>query len=87
MRTTINAAGRLVIPKEIRRQAGIEAGMVLDIRCEDGRIEIEPAVLPVRLIREGTFLVAVLDGDVEPLTVEEVEQTLEALRRERSRQG
>jgi AbrB family looped-hinge helix DNA binding protein len=42
MKTTVDAAGRLVIPKEVRRQAGIEPGMTLDVRWKDGKSEIEP---------------------------------------------
>ncbi len=82
MKTTIDAAGRLVIPKEIRRQAGLQPGMPLDVRWQDGRIEIEPAARPVRLERRGRFLVAVADGTDE-LTTEIVEETREALARER----
>ncbi|MGE5278116.1 MAG: AbrB/MazE/SpoVT family DNA-binding domain-containing protein, partial [Acidobacteriota bacterium] len=34
MKTTIDAAGRLVIPRRIRREAGLEAGSELEIRLE-----------------------------------------------------
>jgi AbrB family looped-hinge helix DNA binding protein len=84
MRITIDAAGRLVIPKGIRQEAGIKPGMDLDIRWHEGRIEIEPAPLPVKLVRKGRLLVAVPERAVEPLTPEIVEQTREALRRERT---
>lgn len=84
MKTTIDSAGRLVIPKALRQQAGLRAGAPLDIRLNDGRIEIEPALWPVKLVREGRFLVAVPEGEVVPLTEEIVEETLEALRRERA---
>ncbi|HTE85321.1 MAG TPA: AbrB/MazE/SpoVT family DNA-binding domain-containing protein [Dehalococcoidia bacterium] len=83
MKTTIDSAGRLVIPKEIRRQAGLQAGMQLEVRFDAGRIEIEPATLPVRLERRGRWLVAVQEVDVPPLTNEMVNETLDALRRER----
>jgi len=56
---TIDAAGRVVIPKEIREQAGIEAGMPLIIRCADGRIEIEPRRRAVRIEKRGRLQVAV----------------------------
>jgi AbrB family looped-hinge helix DNA binding protein len=42
MRTTIDQAGRLVIPKDIRREAGIKPGMPLEIRWEKGAIAITP---------------------------------------------
>ncbi|MBI4491364.1 MAG: AbrB/MazE/SpoVT family DNA-binding domain-containing protein [Chloroflexi bacterium] len=83
MSTTIDAAGRLVIPKEIRHRAGLRPGMVLDVRWRDGRIEIEPATLPVRLVRKGLLLVAVPEVETEPLTAETVEETRRALQQER----
>mgnify|MGYP001288034522 CR=1 FL=1 len=84
MRTTIDAAGRLVIPKSIRQQAGLRAGVPLDIRWLDGHIEIEPAALPVKLVREGHLLVAAPEREIPPLTNEMVEETREALRSERT---
>jgi AbrB family looped-hinge helix DNA binding protein len=85
MRTTIDAAGRLVIPRELRQEAGISAGMPLDIRLRDGRIEIEPAPLPVKLVRRGHLLVAVPQAPVPPLRPEIVERTRQKLRRERGK--
>ena len=84
MKTTIDAGGRLVIPKEIRRQAGLQPGMPLEVRWYDGRIEIEPAAARMRLVRRGRLLVAVPEMDLEQLTAEAVEDTRQALARERS---
>lgn len=82
-KTTIDHAGRLVIPSDVRREAGIRPGTLLDVRYRDGHIEIEPAPLPVRLERRGRWLVAVPEEAVPPLTVETVEQTRQALQHER----
>ncbi len=87
MKTTIDSAGRLVIPKEIRRQAGLRPGMSLDVRCQDGRIEIEPALAPIRLVRKGRFLVAVPETEGELLTAETVEEIREQLAQERGLPG
>ncbi len=87
MKTTIDPAGRLVIPKEIRREAGILPGMTLDIRLRDGLIEIEPAPLAVKLVRKGRLLVAVPKADIEILTSHTVEQTRRAIRRGSPRQS
>jgi AbrB family looped-hinge helix DNA binding protein len=84
MKTTIDAAGRMVIPKEIRREAGLQPGMPLEVRWREGCIEIEPAPLPVKLVRKGRLLVAVPQQDTGPLTAETVERTRRRLRRERS---
>ena len=83
IRTTIDGAGRLVIPSQVRREAGLRPGTLLDVRYRDGHIEIEPAPLSVRLERRGRWLVAVPDEAVPPLTVETVEQTRQALQHER----
>lgn len=85
MQATIDAAGRLVIPSAVRREAGIRPGTLLEVRYRDGHIEIEPAPLPVQLEQRGRWLVAVPDETVPPLTTEVVEQTLLALRQERAR--
>jgi AbrB family looped-hinge helix DNA binding protein len=83
MKTTMDAAGRLVIPKEIRREAGLRPGVPLEIRWGAGRIEIEAAPLPVRLVRRGRLLVAEPRSDPGTLERETVETTRRALRRER----
>lgn len=84
MKTTIDFAGRIVIPKEIRREADLKPGAPLEIHCREGRIEIEPAPLPVRMVRKGRLVVAVPRQRPGALTAEAVEQTREAIRRERT---
>ena len=83
MKTTIDAAGRLVIPREVRREAGLKPGTPLEVRWRDGRIEIEPAPMPVKLVRKGRLVVAMPRGKVATLRVEAVEATRQTLRRER----
>ena len=84
MKTTIDHAGRLVIPKDIRRESGIKPGMPLDVRWENGKIAITPAPLPVKLERKGRLLVAVPTQDIPRLSTDTVERTRKRLRRERS---
>ena len=81
MKTTIDRAGRLVVPKAIREAAGISAGAELDIRVADGRIEIEPAPLEVKLVKRGSLTVAVPGERVPPLSDEMVRATRDRLRR------
>jgi AbrB family looped-hinge helix DNA binding protein len=83
MITTIDAAGRLVVPKEVREQARLSPGTRLEIRCRDGVVEIEPAPLPVRLRRRGRLLVAVPESATPRLTGAAVEQTRRRLHNER----
>jgi AbrB family looped-hinge helix DNA binding protein len=84
IRTTIDSAGRLVIPKEVRQQAQIGPGMLLEVRLREGRIEIEPAPLEITIRRRGRLAVAVPRDAVPPLTSETVEETRRRLRRERA---
>lgn len=84
MKTTMDRAGRLVIPKEIRREARLAPGAPLEVRWRDGRIEIEPAPTAVKLQRRGRLLVAVPQTKVAPLTLENVEQTRARLLEDRS---
>jgi AbrB family looped-hinge helix DNA binding protein len=82
MQVTIDKAGRLVIPKQIRDKAYIKPGMKLDIRVADGRIEIEPVPVPVKLERQGRFLVAVRRPAAPPLPADLIERERETRMRE-----
>ena len=83
MVTTMDAAGRLVIPSEIRREAAIEPGTPLEVRCRDGVIEIEPQPLEVKLQRKGRLLVATPATRVHPLRTATVERTRRQIGRRR----
>lgn len=87
MKTTMDRAGRLVIPKEIRREAKLAPGAPLEIKWHEGRIEIEPAPTAVKLQRRGRLLVAVPRKKAPVLTSETVEQTRSKLLDERSQDG
>lgn len=72
---TIDRAGRVVIPKEIRDEAGIEPGVPLVVTCREGTIEIEPRRRAVRIVKRGRLQVAVSVDEAEPLTRETVRRT------------
>jgi AbrB family looped-hinge helix DNA binding protein len=55
MRTTIDAAGRLVIPRALRDQVGLRSGEV-ELVVDGAAIRIEPVALE-GLAEEGGFLV------------------------------
>lgn len=82
MRTTIDAAGRVVIPKQLRQAAGLEPGRELEITERDGRIEIEPVAAPIELVERDGFLAAEVPGeDGAELTADDVRDLLERTRR------
>ena len=83
MEVTMDSAGRLVIPREIRREAALEPGAPLEIRWRDGVIELEPRPLAVTLERKGRLLVATPSARVPALAAATVERT----RREVARRG
>lgn len=83
MVTTMDSAGRLVIPREIRREAGLEPDTLLDVRWRDGVIEIEPQPLAVKLEKRGRLIVAMPRGKLNTLTSGSVERTRRAVRRAR----
>lgn len=60
MKATIDKAGRVVIPKELRDQVGIAPGEV-EIVADGAGIRIEP-VVGRGLVREGRFLVIPASG-------------------------
>ncbi len=84
MRTTIDGAGRLVVPKAVRDACGLEPGSEVEIRAVQGRIEIEPVPLDVKLERRGRLVVAVPRKPPGKLTTAEVNSAIEEVRAPRS---
>lgn len=81
MKVSIDATGRVVIPKELRERLGIRRGRPLEIRERDGLIEIEPAPTAMSLVRRTGGSVAVPAQKLPPLTDEVVRETMERTRR------
>jgi AbrB family looped-hinge helix DNA binding protein len=81
MRTTIDAAGRVVVPKAMRDQMGLSAGREIDIVFTDGRLEIEIAPVEVEIDTASGFPVARPVRPMPPLTDEMIRDTIEATRR------
>lgn len=83
MKAMIDDAGRLILPPEIRKAAGLTPGGEVRIRVNDGVIELEPVGVPRRLVQKGHVTAIVADVPVPPVTVEMVNDVLEAMRWER----
>ena len=81
MRSTIDAGGRVVVPKSIREALHLVPGAVLEVTERDGAIVIEPAPVSMRLLRRGGSIVVDADQQLPVLTAEMVRDTLESIRR------
>lgn len=81
MKTTLDASGRIVVPKPLRQALGLKAGQPLEIRASDGRIEIEIAPTPMQLKKRGKGVIAVPDTELPALTAQQVRDTMERVRR------
>ena len=79
MRVTIDAAGRLVVPKALRDELGFAAGTELELEAVDGRLQV---VVPSR-VRVETAEHGIRFGadDAQPLTSARVRELMERGRR------
>jgi AbrB family looped-hinge helix DNA binding protein len=81
MKSAIDSAGRVVIPKDLRGRLGLRRGTRVEIREREGHIEIHAATVPMALMKRGKGSVAVPEDELPPLTDEIVRDTLERTRR------
>jgi AbrB family looped-hinge helix DNA binding protein len=81
MSSTIDKAGRLVIPKPLRALIGLPDGGEVEVSEEDGRLVISPAPVTKRIEERDGVLVCVPDSEVPTLTTDAVRQVLESMRR------
>jgi len=79
MRTTIDAAGRLVVPKPLRDELGFAAGSELELRAVDGRLEV---AVPSRVrVEQGPHGVRLAADAGDRLTADDVRELMERSRR------
>jgi AbrB family looped-hinge helix DNA binding protein len=81
MRVTIDGSGRIVVPKRFRDELQLEGGTTLELRVREGRIELEPVTVPMRLVRRGKGLVATTEEPLPRLSAADVRSVLESQRR------
>jgi AbrB family looped-hinge helix DNA binding protein len=80
MISTIDSAGRLVIPKAVREQAGLRSDVPVEITYRDGHVEIAPAPRRVAIVKKGRVAFARPEQGTEALTRSVVESARKKLR-------
>jgi AbrB family looped-hinge helix DNA binding protein len=80
MITTIDSRGRIIVPKRLREELRFKPGQKLELSAVDGRLEIKPPTISMRLEKRGGRLVAIADGEMPTLSAEMVRDTLEQIR-------
>jgi bifunctional DNA-binding transcriptional regulator/antitoxin component of YhaV-PrlF toxin-antitoxin module len=81
MRVAIDGVGRLVIPKALRGELGVDGPTDLELTASDGRLELTVADVPARIEERGGFPVIVTDRAMEPMSVAETRTAVERVRR------
>ena len=80
--TTIDKAGRIVLPKQIRDELQLGPGDAIELEASEDRVVLRPARGSGRMRREQG--VWVFDSG-RPITVETVNKTIRRIRNERER--
>ena len=81
---TIDKAGRIVLPKDLRQQLHLSAGDILDLTVEAEQITLRPRQVAPPLQKERGVWVF---RTGQPLTTSEVTESLHQIRNQRARQS
>lgn len=65
MKTTIDAGGRIVVPKVLREALGLAPGSTVEISRYGAGLQVVPAGRTARLIEEGGVLVGTGDQPID----------------------
>jgi len=81
MRVSIDGAGRVVVPKQLRDELGLTPGTPLEIDVVDGHLELSAPHEAAKVVNgpHGPSIAA----KGTPITDEDVRRTLEAVREHR----
>jgi AbrB family looped-hinge helix DNA binding protein len=79
MRTTIDAAGRLVVPKPLRQELGFAPGTELELEAIDGHLEV---AVPSRVhVEQGPHGIRFSADTSDALSAQQVRELMERGRR------
>ena len=78
MKVAVDKFGRILIPKVVRDQLGIDAGTEVELRVEDGNLHARVIRDEGRLVREGNMVYIVSEGSTNVDVVELIRQDREA---------
>ncbi len=81
MRVAIDGVGRIVIPKPMRDELGIDGPSELELTAVDGKLELTVPYIKAHIEERDGWAVIVPDEPVPPLTAEIVRETLERVRK------
>jgi AbrB family looped-hinge helix DNA binding protein len=81
MRTTIDSAGRVVIPKSLREAIGLGDGGEIEIQLVDGALLVAPPTVGKRVETRDGRATIVAEEDLPPLPDRVVRDVLDAVRR------
>lgn len=77
MKTTIDKAGRVVIPAAVRAKVGLRPGAKLDVVVDEGSIRLVRTVLRPKLVRVRKRLVARPTADPKRLPPIDIAELIE----------
>jgi AbrB family looped-hinge helix DNA binding protein len=81
MKVAIDGVGRIVIPKSLRAELGIDGPTDLELTAADGRLELSVPDVPAHIEERDGFAVIVPEQPMAPLSPADVREAIERVRR------
>lgn len=82
----VDSKGRIVLPQDLRERLGLEPGVAVDVREEDGHVVVEREDDPESIIQEMNELVDGIKHDRERTPYDELDphskKQVDAIRRQ-----